>query len=174
MSKKLSKSDILLGKDLEVVMHIPELEGDLILHPLTEKQYVQVMAIQSGGAKMKGAPVYGVDGNIDKEASMSSMSMEIDLEDSMLREFEANATAVAFSLSSNKPGGEHWTVDEVMEIRIPGLVERIAKKIMEISAFEDKEVESFRNELGRADDSVSTFTRNAPVDESGEPDPLSS
>jgi len=174
MSKKLSKSDILLGKDLEVVMHIPELDGDLILHPLTERQYVQVVAIQSGGAKMKGAPVYRADGNIDKEASMSSMSMEIDLEDSMLREFEANATAVAFSLSSNKPGGEHWTVDEVMEIRIPGLIEKIAKRVMEISTFEDKEVESFRKKYRRTNDGVLAFTRDAVIDESGEPDPLSS
>lgn len=174
MSKKLTKSEVLLGKDLEIIMHVDELEGDLVLHPLTERQYAQVMAIRSGGTKMKGAPVYGADGNIDKEASMSSMSMEIDLEDSMLREFEANATAVAFSLSSNKPGGEHWTVDEVMEIRIPGLVEKIAKKVMEISTFEDKEAESFRKKSGRADGSVSSFTRGSAINESREPDPSSS
>jgi len=163
--KRLTKAEILAGKSLIHYLYVEELGGEIGLKPLTERQYAQVEAIKTSGSKLTGAPVYDVDGNPDFNASVSGMLMEVDLGETVMKEFEAAATAVAYSLVTGD--GEHWDVDDVMSIQPPGIVEKLAEKVYEISgikssAKDQEKVKSFRDQSRGAGDNPAPLKRPAP------------
>lgn len=158
----LTKAAILNGRNQAQRIRVEELGGELEIHPLSAGQYSQVEAIRAAGTKISGRPVMGSDGQVDRKATSENLSFDIDLEKTARADFEADATAVAFSLSS--PGGERWTVDEVMAIPSPEAVTKIAKAIYGISRVEPKQIEqvhSFRDKSGGSKPRHSPHDRNA-------------
>lgn len=129
-SKKVSKAEILSGKDYEQTVYFEELGGEVTLRPLTEKQYGQVTAIKSAATKLVGGAVYDEHGNVDQQASTEQMQVEVDIGRSQELELEADATAVAYSMTTD---GEKWNVDEVLSMRPIGIVKKIAAAVYELS-----------------------------------------
>ena len=147
--KRLTKADIITGRDSVTYFYVEEFDGEIALHPLTEGQFNQVQQIKSAGSSLKGNAVMGEDGEIDKVATAKNLEINIDSTKASKYEFEGDATAVAYSMSSRD--GEKWTVEEVMEMRPPGVVKKIANEIYKISQVSKEQAEhiaSFREDFG--------------------------
>ena len=143
---KLSKVDIIQGKDSVRRFFVEEWGGEVELRPLTEGQYAQIEAIRASGMKMRGQPVFDSRGNVDRIATGKNLQMEIDIEESFRTDFEADCTAVAYSLSSNE---ETWTVDEVMRLRPVGVVTKIAQEVYRITGVSPQRMEELRSFRGQ-------------------------
>lgn len=125
-SRRLTKADILMGKDNVSYEHFDELGGEIGLRPLTDGQYSRVEAVRARGTSLKGVPVIGKDGNPDLEKTQ--LGLEIDMEAMSVAEFEADALAVHLSLAD-----DDWTLEEVRGFTPPGIVSKMAKRVYEIS-----------------------------------------
>lgn len=156
--KRLSRADILSGRRREHVFCVEELGGEIVLRPLADGQWAQVMAVKSAGGKLTGRPVMDKFGNVDRKASGESMLVEIDLKTATEQEYEADCLAVAYSLSDTRPGGETWTVNDVKRMEPPGVVKKIAMKVYAITGVSKEAVDwasSFRADgRGSADSPV--------------------
>ncbi len=130
--KRLTKADIIAGKDNVHYEYFDELDGELPLRSLTEGQWAQVEAIKARGSTMKGMPSIGKDGNPDMEKSQ--LGIEIDMEKMSLAEFEADCLAVFFGVADDN----HWTVEDVKRMQPPGAVKKIAAKIYQITGVKSK------------------------------------
>lgn len=159
--KRLSKADILRGTDQAHSFYVEELGGELELHPLTEGQYAQVEGIRGGGIKLSGGAVMDENGNMDRTATGQNMRMEIDMEESLRADFEADCAAVAHSLSNRE---EKWDPSEVMVMRPPGVVAKIAREVYRISGVSPQKLEqvhSFRDQPRRTRNRVVASDRVA-------------
>ncbi len=139
--KRLTKADLLKGKESVEYVFFEELDGELPLKPLTDGQWSQVRAVRFAGMKAKGKP--------------GSSDPDMEFEVGKLREqsFEACALAVSFAIAD----GETWTVDDVKRMRPAGIVEKIADEVFRITGVspdegveftkeQEEDVKSFREE----------------------------
>jgi hypothetical protein len=161
---KLTKAQVMAGKDLTKEIEVKAWGGTVIIRPLTEKQYAQVESIKVTGTHLKGGAVYDEDGNVDKEKSAAGMQAEIDLEKTTYAEFEANATAVFYGMAFAS-GEKLDTVEEAMDLTPPGVIKEIARAIYEISGVTSKEaaetLKKFRDKPGRTANSDPAPKRTA-------------
>lgn len=141
--KRLSKSAILNGTAQIHYEMVEELGGEVGLAPLSEGQYAQITTIKATGIKMKGNPTFDENGRPDFANLGSNFEMIMDLEQINKSDFEADALAVAYSLSGGM--GETWSVEEVKGIRPPGIIARLAKIVYEISGVTPAQIEQVRN-----------------------------
>ena len=145
---RLTKSAILQGKQNVNYIMFEELGGELPLRPLTDGQFNQVEVMKMGGIKVKGQPKrkptdFKKKGQQDVEVDMDGMNMELDLEAIQKQDFEADALAVSFAIAD----GEHWTPDDVKQLRPPGIVKKIAQAVYELSGATPQgaeDIKSFR------------------------------
>ncbi len=157
----LTKSAILGGTENLEYLYVKEWDGKIALRPLSEGQYAQVEAIRAAGSTMKGNPVIGPDGNVDKEKTSANLEFNLDLQKSAEMDFEADALAAAYAMSVN---GETWTDADVKNIRPPGIVKRIARKVYQMSGVTPQQIEqvqNFRGESGRKANNKSASKRSA-------------
>lgn len=153
---RLNKAAILNGRDQVYYEYFEELKGELELHPLTEGQFSQVAALRATGQKLSGKAMMGADGDIDRTATTANLELTIDLQKAQEMEFEADALAVAYALSSRH---ETWTDREVKQMRPPGIIKKIAQRVYKISAVGPQQIEqvrSFRDEHRGASDGDTT------------------
>jgi len=157
--KKLTKADILQGKDAVHEIEVEEWEGSISVRPLTEGEYAQVEALKGSCAKLGGGAVYDEDGNVDRLKTAEGMNIEMDMENYVQKEFEGNAIAVAFAMSVD----EEWTVEEVKQLKPPGVVAKIAYKVYKLSGVTGglEAIQKFRQEPRGAANNKSTSKRNA-------------
>ncbi len=148
---KLTKAQVLAGKDFTKEIFIKAWEGRVNIRPLTEKQYAQVESIKMSGTTLKGGAKYDSEGNLDQTASASGMEAQIDIEKATYAEFEANATAVFYSLTFQEGEGLE-TVEEAMSLTPPGVIKQIAREIYNLSGVNSKEateaLKKFRGKPG--------------------------
>lgn len=129
--KAVTKAEILSGKDYEEKVYIEELKGEITIRPLSERQYAQVQQIKSTATKLVGGAKYDEEGNVDQKRSTEEMKVEVDIGLSQKLDLEANATAVAYSMTTGD--NESWTVDEVLNLRPIGIVKKIAQLVYSLS-----------------------------------------
>lgn len=143
--KRLTKAEILAGRDFIHYERVKELGGEIGFRPLTDGQYAQVEAIRAQGTTLRGKPSFDQKGDIDYQDAMGNMEMVIDAAKTTELDVQADATAVAYSLSG---GGETWTVDEILGLSPPGLVKILAGivyKISKVNEVKVQEIKNFRN-----------------------------
>ncbi|MDI6840434.1 MAG: hypothetical protein QMD71_06285 [bacterium] len=138
---KLTKADILKGKNQVHTQYFEKLDGELDLRPLTEGEWAEIEATRASAGKVSGKPVFDKKGNIDRAATEKALEVEIDTKQTQLLDFEAKAMAVAFALSID----EQWTIDEVKQLRPVGVVEEIAEFVFNISGVSEEAIEQVRS-----------------------------
>jgi hypothetical protein len=116
---------------------------------LTDGEYHKVNAIVQGGGigSINTKPVMK-DGEMDKEATLSSLDFDIDIIEADNAKFKADCQAIVFSLS-HLESEDVWTVEDVEKFPA-GSVNEISLKVYELSGVADpnntrKNVESFRD-----------------------------
>lgn len=132
----LSKSDIINGKNNIQTVEFPELNGELLLRPLTDGEYHRVIKAITG----KGIGNFGItptikDGEIDKDATMETVKLDLDVGVLEENSFKANCLAVSLSLTHDE-NDEKYTQKEVEQFPA-GIVEKIAAKVYEITGVND-------------------------------------
>lgn len=164
---KLSKTDILEGRDSEHVVYFEELGGEIVLRPLTDGQWARISAIKGDIGKIVTKPSYGKD-RLGSISGVADMLLEVDLKRATENEAEADAQAVAYSLSD--PQGEKWTVEDIRKMKPAGVVKKIAAKVYYISGVSKEAAEwakSFRGDGRGVADSISAHD-GQPADEKAE------
>jgi len=161
---KLTKAQVMAGKDLTEEIYVKAWEGTVTIRPLTERQHAQVESIKVTGTKLKGGAQYDSEGNIDKAASAAGMQAEIDIEKTTYAEFEANATAVFYAMEFEN-GERLASVEEAMDLTPPGAIKEVAQAIYKLSGADSKEaaelLKKFRGKPGGTADSDPAPKRNA-------------
>jgi len=132
----LSKADIINGKSNIQTVEIPELEGELLLRPLTDGEYHRVIKLITG----KGIGNFGItptikEGEIDQDATMETVKLDLDVGALEENSFKANCLAVSLSLT-HEENEEKYTQKEVEQFPA-GTVEKIAQKVYEITGVSD-------------------------------------
>ncbi len=146
-TRKLTKADLLSGRNKIFEEYFEELGGTLDLRPLTEGQWQDALAILL--AAVKGEP----NKQKIKELKRKKTATPEDLQDVVGAEFNAadlikaqkdqEVFVVSCSIVSDPP----MTIDEVRQMTPPGIVGKIAAKVFEISGVNPAqagEIESFR------------------------------
>jgi len=128
----LTKADIINGKNNIKPFDFPELGGELLLRPLTDGEYHRVINLIAG----KGIGNFDItptikDGELDKEATMESVKLDLDVGKIEQNSFKANCLAVSLSLTHDE-NDEKFTVKDI-ELFPAGSVEKIAEMVYEIT-----------------------------------------
>lgn len=128
----ITKADIINGKNNIQQVEFPELNGELLLRPLTDGEYHRVISLIAG----KGIGNFDItptikDGEIDKEATMESVKLDLDVGKIEENSFKANCLAVSLSLTHSE-NDEKYTQKDVEQFPA-GSVEKIAEKVYEIT-----------------------------------------
>lgn len=138
---KLTKAQVLDGRNIPTLVFFEELEGELELFPLTDGQWAQIENMQ-----MRGIDVNGIDFSEGGENALAKMpNIEFSVADVSRNSYEADVFAVVASLSG---GEEKWSADDVRGMRPAGIVERIAEKVYELSNVEKETTEELQAKLG--------------------------
>jgi hypothetical protein len=145
----LTKNEIINGKKVIKEFNFKTLGGSLKLRPLTDGDYHKVHAIVQGGGigSINTKPVMK-NGEMDKDATLSSLDFDIDIMEADNAKFKADCQAIVYSLTHDE-SEDVWTVEDVGKFPA-GSVNEIAMKVYEISGVADpnttrKNVEDFRN-----------------------------
>lgn len=147
--RRLTRADLLAGRNRVEYVYFEELDGEIGLRPLTDGEFARVEAMKaSGGLTLKARPgvVRGNRAQVDTE----SMEMDINLEQMTAKAYEADCQAVAYAMVDEKP----WGMNEVRQLQPPGIVKKIAAEVYRISGATPasaKEAEFFRQNGGGAD-----------------------
>ena len=125
--KRLTKADLLQGKDAVEYIYFEDLGGEIPLKPLTDGQWSQIRTIKFSGLTAKGKP--------------GTKNPDIEYDMSKIREnaHEAAALAVSYSIAD----GATWTVNEVKNLRPAGIVEKIAAEVFRITGVSPDEGSEF-------------------------------
>jgi hypothetical protein len=125
----LTKDDLIAGTQAAVEVEVPG--GQVRIRPLSSAEYQQVKA-----RKLRGFSTTANAGARDN-------SITIDLEKTVINDFEADVMAVSMALVEPR-----MAPDEVKRINRAGVLEMIAKRVYDISGISEeaiKELESFRS-----------------------------
>lgn len=141
---KLTKADILNGRFARCEdVPVPDWDhATVTLWALTEGQWAEVEATRLRGFDMS---VGGIEmsGQQTQEGMMeqAAASMRFDMEKMTLAEAEADALAVAYSLSG---GHDQWTLEEVKAMRPPAVVSYLAQNVYRISNVTPEDLKALR------------------------------
>ena len=125
----LTKDDLIAGTQAAVEVEVPG--GQVRIRPLSSAEYQQVKA-----RKLRGFSTTANAGARDN-------SITIDLEKTVINDFEADVMAVSMALVEPR-----MAPDEVKRINRAGVLEMIAKRVYDISGISEeaiKDLESFRS-----------------------------
>lgn len=128
----LTKADIINGKNNIQPVEFPELKGELLLRPLTDGEYHRVIKLIAGeGIGNVDITPTIKDGEMDKEATMESVKLDLDIGKIEQNSFKANCLAVSLSLTHGE-NDEKYTQKDIEQFPA-GSVEKIAEKVYEIT-----------------------------------------
>lgn len=142
--KVLTKADIIGGKKNIKTVEFEELEGKLKLRPISDDEYHRVLEIITG----EGVGTFNLNpviegGDINQEATMKTVKLDLDLAKIEQNSFKANCLAVSLSLTHDE-NKEKFTPEEVGDFPA-GSVQIIAAKVYEISGVDDPK--NMQNEM---------------------------
>jgi hypothetical protein len=148
--KVLTKADILKGAREAETVFIEELGGEVSIRPLTDSEWHHsrailmetIIATAELSELQKLIQENRAKGN-DETNLLQGMNLQLDVGKLDAADYEASVYIATCGLSTGK---ETWTAEEVGKMK-PGLVEKIAKKVQEISGVTgqmDELVKSFR------------------------------
>jgi hypothetical protein len=153
-TQRVTKADIIGGRFASVRdVPVPEWDGLTVsLWSLTDGQWAAVESLQTRGIRidLEGSSLMGGSAEEIREAIKGGSGIALDIGEITAAEREANALAVAYSLSG---GGESWSIEDVKAMRPPGVVDRLAKIVYELSGVSveaAKSIADFRGN-GRSD-----------------------
>ena len=117
----LTKDDLIAGTQAAVEVEVPG--GQVRIRPLSSAEYQQVKA-----RKLRGFSTTASAGARDN-------SITIDLEKTVINDFEADVMAVSMALVEPR-----MAPDEVKRINRAGVLEMIAKKVYDISGISEEAI----------------------------------
>ena len=137
-NKKLTKADVLrtASEDNVVYKYFEKLKGELPIRPLSDGEAQEIEVKQLSNLDIDISNLKNLEG-ASKEQILKKLDMDVDLGEFLGDDYEANCLACKFGLAFD----ESLTVEEVKELRPPGIVEDIANKIFELSGMEGSGVE---------------------------------
>jgi hypothetical protein len=132
----LTKNDIINGKNNIQEVEFPELGGSLKIRPLTDGEYhrVVMMIAENGIGNIDLKPTIK-DGDIDKEATLDTVKLDLDVGKIEDNSFKANCLAISLSLT-HLENEETYSPEDVKSFPA-GSVEKIALKVYELSGVND-------------------------------------
>jgi len=151
--KRITREDLILGKNKITMVYFEELGGELPLKPLTDGQLAQIEIIQKSGIKIRGNPekIEQAKARLKELNSKGveeygDLDMELDIQQITQSEYDANVLAVQYGLALEGPP---LTDRDVKNMQPPGIVKKIAEEVYKLSTMNDRQVaelESFRTE----------------------------
>ena len=145
--KRLTKNDILrTASDDEITYeYFEKLDGEIPLRALSDGEAQKIETKQFGNLDIDVSNIQNLEGG-SKEEILNNLDMEMDIKDFLGDDYEANCLACSFGIAFE----EKMTIEEVKELKPPGIVEDIANRIYKISGMEGSGVEdalkSFRGD----------------------------
>lgn len=136
MTIKLNKADILLGKDSKKEIVIEELNGSITIRPLTDSQWQDVKAVMQAGVQVESKlPEFKKDKDgkpipVTIEDLKDILQVRVDTEEYSKAASKANILICHYGLGES---AGYWTIEEVKNIKIIGLVEKLATHILELT-----------------------------------------
>lgn len=139
----LTRNDILNGKKNIQTIKIKELGGELKLRPLTDGELQRVLRTMSLGnfGSIDAKPVLK-NGELDKEATMNNLKINIDVEESEKNKYEAACLAIRISLDHDEYE-DKFTEEDIKQFPA-GSVDSISSKVFEISGVNDPDPERMK------------------------------
>lgn len=153
---RLTKAQILNGRNHITYEHIDELEGEVPLRPMNGGQIAEIDAIQSRGISIRIAgidaknskaikeTVRKIESDPDAAKADESIEVGIDLEEMSRAESLTNALAVMYGMAD----GEDWTLDDVNAISPPSAIATIAAAVFRISKVDQEEMRKLKSFRG--------------------------
>ena len=130
----LTKEMILKGKDKTCFIQVKGFEGELEIRPLTELAWSEVRALTGKETEVSLSAVLNKDGQFDKEATAKNARVKLNMMNVSRNEFEQEVIILKYGLV------EPWTEDEIRSISPPGIINKIAEKILEISQLSKEDI----------------------------------
>ena len=125
MNKMLTNEDILKGTKKIHKVIIPQLGGEIEIRQLNEEQWSEIEAKIGVDVDFKMA--YDKKGRPDMEETKKNFKLKLDVEKMQEMEFEQNLLACRYGMVIK------ITEQELRKISPPGIIQRIAKEVYEIS-----------------------------------------
>lgn len=120
-ARRLTKADILQGRNKIHYVYVDELGGEIALRPLTDGEWAEVEETRLKGMKAKGKP--GSD----------NPDMELDIADIHRADFAADCLAVAYSMADSE-----WNIADVKSLPA-GMAKKIANEVYKITGVDPGE-----------------------------------
>lgn len=131
----LTKEIILKGKDKTYFIQVKGFEGELEIRPLTELAWSEIKALTGNNTEVSINAVLDKEGKIDRDATAKNASVKLNMMNVSKNEFEQEVKMLKYGLV------EQWTEEEIRSISPPGIISRIAEKILDISQLSKKDIE---------------------------------
>jgi hypothetical protein len=144
--KAITKEDLLKGTKKTEKVFIEELGGEIEIRPLNEEQWAEVEGISGGLFDFDIKPEYKkVNGKdvYDEEKSRQNMRMKLNVEKAQRANFQRNLIACKYGLVMD------ITEEELKNISPPGIIQKIAEKIFEISKISKEQLEDIKSFRGK-------------------------
>ena len=130
----LTKEMILKGREKTCFIQVKGFEGELEIRPLTELAWSEVKALTGKETEVSLSAVLDKDGKFDKDATAKNARVKLNMMNVSRNEFEQEVIILKYGLV------EVWTEDEIRSISPPGIISRIAEKILEISQLSKEDI----------------------------------
>jgi len=130
----LTKEMILKGREKTCFIQVKGFEGELEIRPLTELAWSEVKALTGKETEVSLSAVLDKDGKFDKDATAKNARVKLNMMNVSRNEFEQEVIILKYGLV------EEWTEDEIRSISPPGIISRIAEKILEISQLSKEDI----------------------------------
>jgi len=149
--RKLTREDILVGKNKVEDVFFEDLEGVISLRPLSDSEYLHSQAIVLKAMRAEGSleELKKAAAEAKKKGSkggnpFKSMNVQVDMGTITEAEFEQSVYIVSCGMVDPK-----LTIDEVRQMRPIGIVKKVSRRILEMagsSSDMENQIDNFRKE----------------------------
>lgn len=137
---RLTKAQILQGRNHTEEVEIPALNGSVTIRILTSGEIEYVKGLPARGIHLSMQEIEQLEGK-----SRADAKLNFDMEAMFAGQAEAAFVTVAFGLTlPDAPKEERWTVEDARSITPPEAVEQIAKEVWRISKVDESDFDMFQ------------------------------
>ena len=167
MARRITKREILQGKKQRKSIPIEELDGELVIRPITDGEAAEVQQTMLKGLSADAVRVISANrsrfgsGEVNEQLLSELNLSGDDIGRLQFNEGEANRRAVAYALSVDN---ERWQSEDVDQLLLSvtdrkGLLRKLASEVYELSGMAGgsaAEAKKFRGNAGSDDDAESS------------------
>lgn len=139
---RLTKAQILQGRNYTEEVHVDALDGEVLVRVLTSGEVEQIKAVPARGMSLSFEDLDAAQA----EGAQADARLNMDMEQMFLSQSEARFMTVAWGLST--PGDEAWTVEDARSLGSEA-VEQIAKEVWRISNVSEADLDALSSFRGK-------------------------